>query len=58
MPETDADTAYGHVGVLVGEQDSGADAVVSTTCRVCAVNTGEDRQSQLVQFRMAIKRRA
>ena len=49
---------HGDVAVLVGEQYCGADALVAAAGRVGAVDAGQHRDAQLVQFGMAVKGRA
>ena len=51
----DPSAADGDVAVLVGEEDGGADALVSATGGVGAVNPGQDRDAQFFQLRMPEK---
>jgi hypothetical protein len=49
----DPAAAHGDVGLLVGEQDRGADALVSAACGVGAVDAGDDGNAFLLELRMA-----
>ena len=46
---------YRYIGILVGQQDGGADPLVSAARGVGAVDAGQDGHAQLFQFRMAVK---
>ena len=46
----DADAAHRHVGVLVREQDGGADALVAAAGRVGTVDAGEDGDAHLLEL--------
>ena len=49
----DAAAAHGDVAVLMGQQDGGADALISAARRVGAVNAGQDGNAHLLEFGMA-----
>ena len=52
----DADAADGHVGVLVREQDGGADGLVAAAGGVGAVDAGQHRDARLRQLGVAEER--
>ena len=51
----DARAADRHVGLLMGQQDGGADGVVAAAGRVGAVDAYDDRDAQLVQLGVAVE---
>ena len=42
--------ANGDVGILVGQEDGGTDALVSAAGGICTLDSGQDRHTQLFQF--------